>query len=371
MDIKNPIVALIACAALPLAALAQQPGSNDEALARAELAKARQDLAEAQRRVVELSREAGEARHIHIRSFESRRPMLGVVLGISETKGVALAAVTPEGPAARAGLRSGDVITAIDGVPLDAAPAAQRIGDAQRRIGSLEAGQAVELAYERDGTPGKVTLEAENLSPFAFLGDLDTPGVRSLRSLENIDVDKIQAQIERSMGELGEIETRMHVIGPMLGESIRFDAWRWQGLRLAPLDEDLGRYFGTTDGVLVLKSDSDVLGLKSGDVIQRIGGVAVADPREAMRRLSEAEPGERVELGVLRDRRPSVIAFDAPNRPDLHRLFPVPPAPPAPPAPPRSEAPPAPPAPPVPPRGDAPPPPPAPPAPPSTHAALL
>src|SRR3546814_4403642 len=58
-------------------------------------------------------------------------------------------------------------------------------------------------------------------------------------------------------------------------------AFRWNGLNLATVDKQLGRYFGTDHGVLVL-SNGNLDGLQAGDVIQRIDGKAVASPREEM-----------------------------------------------------------------------------------------
>lgn len=333
------LVAVLAGALLAPSAWAASDATDREALRR-QLDEARAELDRARERVTELSRELGEGRRFHIQTFSSKRPMLGFVLGVNEAKGVRLEAVTPDGPADRAGLRSGDVLTRIDGQALVGEHAAERIGEAQRMLGGLEAGQTVVLDYERDGKAIKATVKAEPLAPLAFLGGA-MPELNMDRLNIDIDVEGIEEDIERSMGEFGK---RIQLIGPMLEESIRFDAWRWQGLRLAPLDEDLARYFGTTRGALVLKAEGDVLnGLRSGDVIQSIDGEAINDPKQAMRTLAEADPGQRVALTVLRERRSIDVALTAPERPDVLRLF----APPAPPPPPKAPAPPPAPAPPV------------------------
>lgn len=337
-------------ALIPGVCSAQTP---DEAELRMELDRARTALATARERVAEISSQLGEdGRHVRIHRINDKRPMLGFVLGVNEAKGVRLEAITPESPAARAGLRSGDVLTAIDGQAIRGEHGAERIGDAQRRLGGLKEKQPVALAYERDGKSAQVTVAAEPMSPFAFLHDLDTPGAKQwVESMERIDFDRLEADISRSMGELGklselgDIEKRVRVIGPLIDETIRFDAWRWQGLRLAPLDADLGRYFGAQQGVLVLKAEGDSLGgLKSGDVIQSVNGESVSEPRETMRMLAEASPGESIALDVLRDRRRMDLALTAPEKPDVLRLI-APPPPPAPPAP-HAPAPPAPPPPP-------------------------
>ncbi|HEY5781855.1 MAG TPA: PDZ domain-containing protein, partial [Lysobacter sp.] len=99
---------LLACTAS-----AQDKGSDPDKAR--ELAAARADLDRAAKRVAELSREQGGTEtFVFERRFESH-PVLGVVLALDSGAGVRIAAVTPESGAAKAGLRSGDRITAIDG----------------------------------------------------------------------------------------------------------------------------------------------------------------------------------------------------------------------------------------------------------------
>jgi hypothetical protein len=371
-------LALALAAALPLTAAAQAPApaapaaapapsAEEQARLRQQLDAARARLDESARQVAELSRQLGQddaRQRIEIRRFGARRPMLGFVMGTSADAGVRLEAVTPEGPAARAGLRSGDVITAIDGQRLDAAEPAARIGQARRLLGDLEDGQKVALDYLRDGRPAQLTVTVEPVAPFAFIGGPDSEQMRIAMEAARGEMDlarqHMEVEIERigEAGGLADVERRIQVIGPLLEESVRFDAWRWQGLRLAPLDADLGRYFGAQAGVLVLKAEGEALeGLRSGDVIQRIAGTAVEQPREAMRLLADAEPGARLQLELLRDRRRVELQLTAPDRPDVMRWIEAPPAPPAPPSPPPAPA-------------KAPPPPPAPPAPPGRSVAV-
>lgn len=342
-----PSLLLAAFMTMPMAT-AQGSGTADEAAVRQQLEDARKELSVAAERVAELSRQLGGNKAVEIRRVDRQRPMIGVVLGPSDEKGVRLQAVTPDGPAAKAGLRSGDIVTRVNDVALDAPQAAARIGDAQRALGRLEQGQQVRLGYEREGRAGEATVVVDLVSPFVVMGDVS--GLDGLRALERLgdldglaeglaglDVERLRADLSEG---LGDVEKRIRVIGPMIAESVRFDAWRWQGLRLAPLDADLGRYFGSDEGVLVLKAEGDGLaGLRGGDVIQRIDGESVRTPRDAMRKLSEAEPGQHVTLALLRDRRPTDVALTAPSQPDIGEWL-APPAPPVPPSPPTPPSPP-------------------------------
>lgn len=353
------VMGLIAAGALVPghATQANEPAKPDSEALKQELAQAREQLETAASRVADLSRQLGDdASPIVIRRMErgptSKRPMLGVVLGSAEQRGVHLQAVTPDGPAAKAGLESGDVITAINGQAINGADARARLSDARERLAGLEDGQVVQLDFERDGHPGRADVAAKPIGAQVFLGGLGSlAGVDGLnvdlRRLD-IDIEKIQADVARSLGDadLG----RLTMIAPMLSETLRFDAWRWQRLRLTDIDEDLGRYFGTRDGVLVLKPEGENAVLRSGDVILTVAGEAMASAGDVMRKLADAEPGQPVVLSILRDRSRREVTMTAPDRPSLFEQFGTPPAPPAPPAPPvpptRPSPPPAPPAPP-------------------------
>src|SRR5207342_1822774 len=133
------------------------------------------------------------------------------------------------------------------------------------------------------------------------------------------------------------------------GMPVIYEAFRWQGLNLASLDAGLGRYFGAQKGVLVLSSGEDIKGLQSGDVIQRVGGVAVESPRDVMRALRDKDAGSQLKFDLMRDKRTQAVSVTVPkSRPLPFMTPPPPPAPPAPPPPaaPRAPAPPPPPPPP-------------------------
>jgi hypothetical protein len=119
----------------------------------------------------------------------------------------------------------------------------------------------------------------------------------------------------------------------------------WHGLELATLTPDLGRYFGATRGVLVLRAPADDrLSLRDGDVITAIDGREPRDAPQVLGILDSYVPGERLALSILRDRRARSLVLTMPPAagPSGHaspRAPPTPPAPPAPPAPPLPSAP--------------------------------
>ena len=115
-------------------------------------------------------------------------------------------------------------------------------------------------------------------------------------------------------------------------------AWSWRSIT-----PKLGAYFGATDGVLVVQApDNAAFKLEDGDVIQAIDGRKPEDGAHALRILRSYKSGEKLQLTVLRQRKPLTLAMIMPERPEFDDDFvmppmpPVPPVPPIPPVPPRT-----------------------------------
>jgi hypothetical protein len=117
----------------------------------------------------------------------------------------------------------------------------------------------------------------------------------------------------------------------------------WGDAEFVTLTPRLGRYFGADRGVLVARAPDDAsLGLQDGDVIVSIGGREPQNGPHAMRILRSYQPGESVELKILRDRRPQSLSAKVPEHAtrDVMRWVTPPkaPRPPRPPAPPVSDS---------------------------------
>jgi S1-C subfamily serine protease len=73
-------------------------------------------------------------------------------------------------------------------------------------------------------------------------------------------------------------------------------------LELAPLNPDLGRYFGATEGILVISVPVDSeLKLKGGDVVLAVDGRKPASPSHLLRILRSYDQGETFKLDILRN----------------------------------------------------------------------
>ena len=103
------------------------------------------------------------------------------------------------------------------------------------------------------------------------------------------------------------------------------EAFRWNGLNLASVDAQLGRYFGTDTGVLVLSAGPALGTLQPGDVIQRVDGKAVGTPRAVMDALRDKPADSTIAVDYLRDRKSGTTQVKVP------KAMPFPPMPPIPP----------------------------------------
>ncbi len=290
----------------------------------------------------------------HSGSESLLRPVIGVVLSPDDVAGVRISGVTPSGGGAKAGLQPGDRIVTIKGKQVQGSSGDKRLRDAQKLLSGLDTGSPVRIGYVRGGKPASVEVTPQVDQAVYILRDgslMRAEGnVRMARDASG-KLEVVADRFDVTPGVAPEIHTEIIRIGPgtaCKGHDCNMpalvSAFRWNGLNLATVNKQLGRYFGIDHGVLVL-SNGELAGLQAGDVIQRIDGKAVASPREAMAAMGNKPGGTKVSVDYLRDRKAGKVQVTVPELAPL----PLPPAPPAPPAPPKPpKVPPAPPAPPTP-----------------------
>jgi S1-C subfamily serine protease len=380
---KAQAAATASAAAAPTAASQAQPAAEANAAARAQLNELRGQLRELTGKMAELSTQLGDD---NPRAYAWRyigdkdRAIIGI-LTQDDPKGIKVVGVTPSGPAEKAGMRHGDVIVSVDGRKVDG-KSRDTLNDA---FGNLKVDQSVKLAVLRDGKNVDVNLKAVRREAWNWPRALHVAADPDIDVDIDIDEARIEADVERAMAQgkpdRAQIErirreareTARHAMEEsrdavrqsqrQAREAIRLsqadvlriqrDAQRsadhavrslrfrmpWWGLNLVSLNDDLSGYFGTKEGVLVLSADDEAApSLKSGDVLQSIGGDKVDSPEDAMRLLRDAPAGTDVKLSVVRRGKTLALSMKAP---EFKSLFPLPPEPPEPPAAPAPPAPPA------------------------------
>jgi S1-C subfamily serine protease len=237
-----------------------------------------------------------------------RGAMLGINVGGGPdlAEGVEVMGVSPSGPAAAAGLKTGDVIVAIDGKPLKKAGDRAASRQLVEQMRGTPPGQKVKVDYLRDGKKLSTTVSTVAAEP---------PMVRMLRE---------HAPMLEGMQIPPDFEAMLHPGGRAL-----------RALELVPMTPRLGQYFGTDKGLLVVKAPPvQGPGLEEGDVILSIGGRTPDNPRHAFRILGSYQPGEKVKFEVLRQRKQLALDVQMPAAdPMSPGLRPDPPPPRAPNAP--------------------------------------
>jgi len=271
------------------------------------------------------------------------RPVVGVVLAPDEVAGVRISGVTPNGSGAKAGLQAGDRIVTIKGKQVEGPSGEQRLRNAQKLLSGLSTGSPVRIGYVRGGKPESVEVTPQ-IDQTVYIVKGDGSLIRAEGNVQMLRNDDGQLQVTADSFDVApapgvppKVRHEIIRIGPGTACSgddcdtpALMSAFRWNGLNLATVDKQLGRYFGTDRGVLVL-SNGELDGLQAGDVIQRIDGKAVTSPREAMAAMGDKPGGTAVSIDYLRDRKPGKARVTVPKLAPL----PLPPAPPAPPAPPK------------------------------------
>ena len=191
-------------------------------------------------------------------SIQPLTPELARSFGSKDVKGVLINEVMPDSPAAKAGLKPGDILLEFDGRPMEGP------GDLQRAVGFFSPDRGAKVKIWRD--QGEKTLEVK-------VGQAP---------------DERQAQQQRPGG----------------GSRAR----SMLGLEVRPVTPEIARQLNlrTTEGVIVVRveesSSAAEAGVQRGDVVKQLNGQTVktmADFERLTREMKEGDP-----LTVLLQRGP-------------------------------------------------------------------
>lgn len=348
------------CLLLPFsgAVLAAPPSSasaqaETDAALQQQMAALQTRMSELATRMAALSARIGDdanASALHYLA-DSKRGMLGMAVSPGAS-GLRVDAVTPGGPAERAGLKAGDTIDTVNGKPVGTGG-----GASPDALWRAETGKPIALGVDRDGKSREVRITPERLQAADWQDIARQAELAANEATARVRSPEFQRQIRQSIDDAMKNAAAAHEAAIQAGGRERqwiISMSPWWGLNLAPLNPDLGRYFGTDRGVLVLsRSDKQFPGLQPGDVITDVGGKSVAQPEDVLRALRQARTDSRVRLVLRRHGKPVTLAMHVPPQWGALPPPPPPPAPtvpppPAPPPPPSITAPPVPPAPPPP-----------------------
>lgn len=313
MTILNTFLPAIAIALLagPVAAQTEAATETEAIVIEREVsernAEVERRMYDAERRMAEAARQIAELTHERLPQMDgfqqriqivsSDRPRLGVTIGGDSdepVKGVSILAVTPGSAAADAGLRAGDLITAINGDTMGAANSDDATSRLLDFMQGVEEGDTLELEYVRGGKDGKVEVEPKPIESqvFAFAGD--GRGFR-MPSAPNIAIAPSAPGAPNQM-------------------VFHWSSDGWGDMELVELSEGLGQYFGTEKGLLVVSAPASTsLQLEDGDVIQKIDGREPTSVRHALRILGSYQAGESLKLEIMRDKKRRTLDVELPD----------------------------------------------------------
>lgn len=271
------------------------------------LEHAEKELQLAAERLAELSlkHEANAPRAFAYRLLGGRkRAMLGVTVRTADDhSGVHINGVTPGGPAEKAGLHAGDIIVAANGEAFEGKKALKALSGFME---GLTPGDEVDLTVIRGGQRKQIRVKTDDMSwPSAKIAAAPpappAPGVHVFAG----DADSHCAGLTMDLQDLGEGRRVIRIDppappSPPVAPNAEV-ATLGGALTLAQLNKDLGSYFGTPTGVLVVAADQgSLLGLEAGDVIRSVNGQAVQRPHDVIDAFRQTPRGERLKLAVTR-----------------------------------------------------------------------
>lgn len=235
----------------------------------------------------------------------NRRARLGLKVNLqaqeSDSLGARVDAVTPGGPAAKAGIRSGDIITRLAGTSLLTGPdfpyqpgrslPGLRLIELAARLGPND---TIPLEFRRGADRKTVSLITAGdplmlgVGTHAFAQGDFPPNLGPMRAMgPDPDIEGFDIRLPRMAmlygGELSELE-------------------------LAPLNPELGQYFGVSEGILVISAPrSSSLGLRGGDVVLTVDQRKPASPSHLLRILRSYDRNESFKIEILRNRKRETV----------------------------------------------------------------
>ena len=217
-------------------------------------------------------------------------------LKLPAVRGVLVVEVEPNSPAAKAGLKSNDVIADYDRQPVEG------VAQFRRLVRETPPGRSIPLAVWREGTSQSL----------------------------NIEIGDRSKMMEREMRHV-----RPQVFGAPRALDFSFDmpdfvwgATPMLGINAEDLTGQLGAYFGAPGGEGILVRDvrsgsaGEKAGLKAGDVITKVDDQAVSSVTQLRERLRDKREQKTVKIGLLRKGSSLTleVELEKPKQPERARI---------------------------------------------------
>jgi serine protease Do len=206
-------------------------------------------------------------------------PERAKALNLKEERGVEVSSLAEDGPAAKAGLKEGDVVLEYNG------QAVQGTAQFQRLVRETPAGRQVKITVWRAGAAQTLTATVgENRQATTII----TPGdggwnfsMPEIPAMPNIEIPRFQMSAQNPM---------LGIVGESLAQ-----------------EDQLAEFFGVQEGVLVRSvkkgSAAEKAGIKAGDVITKIDESKVGSSAEITHVLRGLKSKKSFGVTVVRNRK--------------------------------------------------------------------
>jgi serine protease Do len=187
--------------------------------------------------------------------------------GLDQARGALVAQVTPDSPAAKAGVKAGDVILEFDGHPI------RDSGDLPPLVGNTRVGESAQIKVLRDGKEKTLTAEIAQLA------------------------------------DSGEAEAPADASGEKRGSL---------GVAVADLTREQRQQLGIGEGGVVVTAVGEgpaaEAGIRRGDVLLRLGASTIENSRQLRELLAAAPAGKPIPILVRRGENTLFLAVEPLSR---------------------------------------------------------
>jgi len=205
-------------------------------------------------------------------------PERAKALNLKEERGVEVSSLAPEGPAAKAGLKEGDVVLEFNGQHVEGTAQFQRL------VRETPVGRPAKITVWRSGaiqtltaTVGENRQQATVITPNEGQWNFNMP---EMPVMPNVEIPRFNMSSQNPM---------LGIVGESLGQ-----------------EDQLAEFFGVPDGVLVRSvrkgSAAEKAGIKAGDVITKVDDSKVTSSTEITRVLRNAKAKKTITVTLVRNK---------------------------------------------------------------------
>lgn len=229
------------------------------------------------------------------------------------SSGVVVDSVDEDSPAAKAGIKKGDVLVEFDGERV------RSVRQFTRIVSETPGGRTVTAGVMRDGSRVSVNITPREGNNFSFLTGDNWESFDALRRFSPA-TPPIPARPARPARPM----TPPTAIPPAI-ESFIWRGGNRMGVTVTELSPQLADFFGTKDGVLVSAVEDDSAaakaGVKAGDIVTSINGQKVESASDLRREMSQVDPGEEFTLTIVRDKKSITVKGKGEGSSDRRRIL--------------------------------------------------